>query len=115
MAIRSPYIKKGYVTFRDDPGKDLDGGFSLLKFLKHWLKYLNVQTYDACCDTSTTVRPLRYNVTSGRAEYYNGTAWVVTSIPTAPTATDTLRYSATSPSLTQRWNGTAWVDIPITT
>jgi len=54
-----------------------DNGFDLLKWLRQsLLSYLNVAYYDNCCDTGKTTLPVRYNSTSQKLEYFNGTAWV---------------------------------------
>lgn len=78
MALKKQFLKRGtvYTAFASS-----DGGFDLLRWLKKWLSYLGITTYDPCCDTASVVRPLRYNTTGDNTtEYYNGTAWVSTWI-----------------------------------
>lgn len=74
MGITKYFIKKGYVYTLNTQNED--NGFDLLKWLRQsLLSYLNVPYYDNCCDAAKTVFPLRYNSTSQKLEYFNGTVW----------------------------------------
>lgn len=75
MSIQKWFIKRGYVYNMNTP--NADNGFDLLKWLRQsLLSYLNVAYYDNCCDAGKTTLPVRYNSTTSKLEYFNGTAWV---------------------------------------
>ena len=72
------FIREGYVEKRSNKSSDANTGkvgFHLERWLKKALTFLNVPFYDKCCDT-TTVKPVRYNVTLTRLEYFDGTSWI---------------------------------------
>lgn len=80
MAIQKWFVKKGYVyplrNQSNGNSSNEDNGFDLLKWLKSVLtSNLNVASYDNCCDTGSTTLPVRFNATTQKLEYFNGTAW----------------------------------------
>lgn len=75
MSVTKWFIKRGHV-YNTTTTYD-SGGFDLLKWLRQsLLSYLNVPYYDNCCDAAKTVFPTRYNSTTSKLEYFNGTTWV---------------------------------------
>lgn len=74
MSITKWFIKRGHV-YNTATTYD-SGGFDLLKWLRQsLLSYLNVPYYDNCCDSGKTSLPVRFNVTTQKLEYFNGTTW----------------------------------------
>lgn len=56
------FLNKGLVKgFLKRDAKENEGFFSLTKWLKRTLNYLNVPYNDPCCDTEATTVPVRYN------------------------------------------------------
>ncbi len=73
------FIRDGFVEkLSNKDSEAATTGFDLKRWLKKLLVYLNVPTYDKCCDTTTTVRPVRFNTESSIIEYFDGTNWIDT-------------------------------------
>lgn len=84
MAIQKWFVKKGYVfplrNQTNGASNNEDNGFDLLKWLKGvLLNNINVPYFDNCCDAGSTTLPTRFNATTQKIEYFNGTAW--TKVP----------------------------------
>lgn len=72
--IRAGLVEK--LSNKDSESRTV--GFDMMRWLKKMLTRLNVSTYDKCCDTTTTTRPVRWNTEDSIFEYFDGTTWIDT-------------------------------------
>lgn len=77
-------IKKG---FWQKSKKDISESLNVNKLFKWLSDQLHVTTYDDCCDSETTTRPIRVDITTGNVEYFNGLEFRPTSELAAQTIT----------------------------
>lgn len=103
MALKNDYLipvglfpkMRGYVQ----------GHISFKKFLGEVLNWLHVPYSNDCCDAQSDSRPVRYNIPTGRLEYFSVTGWV--NVPdaalanyVAPTTTTTTTLAPTTTTTT---------------
>jgi hypothetical protein len=69
------YIQSGFLSKKQDR-KKLENLTNLNKFVQNELDFLNVPTFNTCCDTAgTDPQPVRVNGETGTLETFNGTIW----------------------------------------
>ena len=69
------YIQNGFLSKKQNR-KELENLTNLNKFVQNELEFLNVATFNTCCDTAgTDPQPVRVNGETGTLETFNGTIW----------------------------------------